>query len=1068
MPSIYVSSTFLDLQEHRQAVDRALRRLAHDVRAMEDYVAADERPLARCLADVAACDVYVGIIAWRYGYVPAHDNPAHSSITELEYREATRLNKPRLIFLLSEDAPWQPRFVDKGEAAERLHALRQALTVDHLASTFKTKEELAELVGAAITQWEKAQREQAKERSPRGRREVPSWSPIDILRATERFSAISRRKVGGRYKPELYVPREQDQRLFDTLRAPLDRVRMTVLVERAGSGKTNLVCRLTELLLAEQRPTILILGSEPITSPSALTAQVLTALGWPEAHEADALAAALEHFTGPGDRTLYLLIDALNEARDVDLLKAALGHLLASIADARVSILATCRDIYWSFVKGPWLEIVPTSQLSLDMYRFEWGTWPAVRQKYFQAYSIAGQLSAEAEDTCRHPLLFRFFCEAYEGDDISIVRDIRLKPLFDRYLTRKVERIAHERRRLLREDERVVRILEGIAAELVETREVSLPEARMPALTGEPEHLSADSLYVRLLDEDIMIEEVPDPVASGLKRRVRFVYEAFLEYMIARVIVSRWRHLTNEAIVESLAALLEPTASMHNTLGALTFLEEFFIERQLMYWRAFMQRGHAWQAMAVRALRETHPEDMNVLHKDALAAGLELGTPDVRREILEILSEDTAHAVLDPAYEAVLQTMAHDPRLEIRLAALEILKERWDTLDAAVRVRACQMAWDRSKEVRRTSLPLLGRLTGPERRTFFVELHHASRSDSGPTRSYAIFAANVRRFPMAKQMLGDALADPYQWVRRAALIRLMDSKPDEALIPSIVACLADPEPQVRSRAASLCGKWRTPPLRDALHARLGLEEDGRVLSWLVRALTEIDPEVEIETYGGLLDHPNKFVRRHATRALYQSRGLDALPLLIQSFERRDEVKWSKGWPSLDDMGGEMAILKLCRTGFVHARLARADAAFMAGRGSAMLFDEKVLKKVAAWLRGFLVDGPEDLVRRYLRGWASTSEWNARPERLVSDVSRTLVELVLKDGPNAEWAAYLVGAYASVDAISMQESDALLALTSVEARRRLAQGIAREGSPFAHDFDPAGLEQTPNADDDIPF
>jgi hypothetical protein len=44
------------------------------MKAMEDYVAADDRPVDRCLADVAACTVYVGIIAWRYGYVPAEGN----------------------------------------------------------------------------------------------------------------------------------------------------------------------------------------------------------------------------------------------------------------------------------------------------------------------------------------------------------------------------------------------------------------------------------------------------------------------------------------------------------------------------------------------------------------------------------------------------------------------------------------------------------------------------------------------------------------------------------------------------------------------------------------------------------------------------------------------------------------------------------------------------------------------------------------------------------------------------------------------------------------------------------
>ena len=75
MSRIYVSSTFSDLQDQREAVYRALRRLGHDVVAMEDYVASDQRPLDRCLDDVASSDVYIGIVAWRYGYVPPTGNP---------------------------------------------------------------------------------------------------------------------------------------------------------------------------------------------------------------------------------------------------------------------------------------------------------------------------------------------------------------------------------------------------------------------------------------------------------------------------------------------------------------------------------------------------------------------------------------------------------------------------------------------------------------------------------------------------------------------------------------------------------------------------------------------------------------------------------------------------------------------------------------------------------------------------------------------------------------------------------------------------------------------------------
>jgi hypothetical protein len=118
MARIYISSTYGDLKEYREKVYRALRQLSHDAIAMEDYVAADQRPLGKCLADVAACELYVGIFGHRYGYIPDQSNPGRRSVTELEYRHAAGCRIPCLIFLLDPDTSWPPRWMDAftGEA----------------------------------------------------------------------------------------------------------------------------------------------------------------------------------------------------------------------------------------------------------------------------------------------------------------------------------------------------------------------------------------------------------------------------------------------------------------------------------------------------------------------------------------------------------------------------------------------------------------------------------------------------------------------------------------------------------------------------------------------------------------------------------------------------------------------------------------------------------------------------------------------------------------------------------------------------------------------------------------
>jgi HEAT repeat protein len=159
MLTIYLSSTYNDLIEQRNAAYRALRRMHHHVIAMEDYVATDQRPLEKCLDDVAACDLYVGIFAWRYGFIPKENNPQHQSITEREYRKAIETGKPTLIFILDETAQWPmtatDMFTGEGNGGSSIRVLREELGLQTTVSFFKTADDLAAKVSQAVSNWEK-------------------------------------------------------------------------------------------------------------------------------------------------------------------------------------------------------------------------------------------------------------------------------------------------------------------------------------------------------------------------------------------------------------------------------------------------------------------------------------------------------------------------------------------------------------------------------------------------------------------------------------------------------------------------------------------------------------------------------------------------------------------------------------------------------------------------------------------------------------------------------------------------------------------------------------------------
>jgi len=158
MTTVYVSSTFNDLKDYREAVERSLRKSGVTVIAMEDYVASDVRPLDRCLVDVRNSDIYIGIFAHRYGFVPLENNPERRSITELEYRQAVQAGKSCLIFLLNEDTPWSLKFADvntgDGDSGRRIRELRAELSNEYVISYFKSPDDLAALATAAVARYE--------------------------------------------------------------------------------------------------------------------------------------------------------------------------------------------------------------------------------------------------------------------------------------------------------------------------------------------------------------------------------------------------------------------------------------------------------------------------------------------------------------------------------------------------------------------------------------------------------------------------------------------------------------------------------------------------------------------------------------------------------------------------------------------------------------------------------------------------------------------------------------------------------------------------------------------------
>lgn len=126
---VMVSSTFTDLEQHRAALIKALSGQKLMPVVMEnDSAKPDVDLIDSSLHMVQDGSAYIGVISRKYGQTPkcTQRNPDKVSITELEFNEAQRLNRPILLFIMGEGHPVREADVEiNATKRKKLKAFRQ-------------------------------------------------------------------------------------------------------------------------------------------------------------------------------------------------------------------------------------------------------------------------------------------------------------------------------------------------------------------------------------------------------------------------------------------------------------------------------------------------------------------------------------------------------------------------------------------------------------------------------------------------------------------------------------------------------------------------------------------------------------------------------------------------------------------------------------------------------------------------------------------------------------------------------------------------------------------------------
>jgi tetratricopeptide (TPR) repeat protein len=233
-PVAMISSTALDLPTHRKEVMDACQRQSMFPKMQEQLPASGAsaesgaEAIRVSLEMVDEAEVYIGVFAHRYGYVPAgHD----ISITEMEYKRAVERGIERMIFLMHADHPVKASDVETGEGAEKLKRLKERLKNENAVNFFESAADLRANVINSLASY----------RERHGKRDVTTFHYIsDIPEPPEVFIAhpytlLQTHRLVGR-QPELNL-------LTDWVAKPdaeVYKARILSVVAVGGMGKSAL------------------------------------------------------------------------------------------------------------------------------------------------------------------------------------------------------------------------------------------------------------------------------------------------------------------------------------------------------------------------------------------------------------------------------------------------------------------------------------------------------------------------------------------------------------------------------------------------------------------------------------------------------------------------------------------------------------------------------------------------------------------------------------------------------------------------------------------------------------
>jgi hypothetical protein len=368
---------------------------------------------------------------------------------------------------------------------------------------------------------------------------------------------------------------------------------------------------------------------------------------------------ALAHVGHDVDADSLIFVDAINEHDNPTQMRKAIQDLVRKIRGKRIRLLVSCRDYYWGVFQGLVLHDITDNTIVIaenftdsdtnhGFTSFSPQEYEQAIGLYFAHYQISGHPIGSAAVQCRHPLLLRFFCEAYRGQQIGIISDIRLKELFDVYWTQKFASIAErmiEQGDLRVHDSLVAEIedcLLSLARYMLNHNTRSVPFDRIPDATGRRDQSLGDptSTFGRIRDEFIILEETLQTAGRRKDLHIVFVYEEFMEYVMARALLDEWAivDLAEDHLIAKLEALTNKVQFFAQIIGVVVYLALMLRDvRNIDFWWLLLKKGGKWTDVVFESIRKLPEKHLDRELFAALEEMITKGDETVKIAVMDCL-----------------------------------------------------------------------------------------------------------------------------------------------------------------------------------------------------------------------------------------------------------------------------------------------------------------------------------------------------------------------------------------------------------------------------------------------